>query len=342
MKALSYLSIFGGLVVATGALVPHAQARPTHQALMQFQYRLRDDKVLRTAGCLVCHTEKNGGDGWNPFGQRLRDLYFKEAEKKFPVALYYALTEDQDSDKDGYTNLVEIYAKTLPGDPNSVPSAKPEEYQAQIDQLGGVDVLFSPRTPGTEDTLTVPLPPLPSAPTKPPSTTPSTNPKPPTTPPPTTPTTPTTPPVTTPKSEYVLYNDSLNPSINNYSFGTSVNPTNLNPVHNGTYSCALTYITGRASLVLSFANLNSADYSALSFWAYGGKGGTKLLIYLQSSNSDGSKIPVVAPEGVWTQIKYSMKDLGAPATISLVNIQNATSSAQPVFYVDDIRLEPKQ
>jgi hypothetical protein len=311
---------------------------------------LRDDKVLRTASCLVCHTEKNGGDGWNPFGQRLRDLYFKEAEKKFPIALYYALTEDQDSDKDGYTNLVEVYAKTLPGDPNSFPSAKPEEYQAQIDQLGGVDVLFSPRTPGTEDPLTVPLPTLPGAPATPVVTTTTTNPRPPTTTPttptttPTTPTTTTPPPTTTttPKSEYMIYNDALNPLIINYSYGLTFNFNNENPTHNGKYSCAVTYITGWSALALNVGSLKSADYSGLSFWAYGGKGGTRLNVFVQALKSEGVRIPVAIPEGTWTQIKLSMKELSAPEVISAVNIQNGISGPQPTFYIDDIVLEPKK
>jgi hypothetical protein len=340
MKALSYLSIIGGLALTVGALVPHAQARPTHLALMQFQYRLRDDKVLRTASCLVCHTERNGGDGWNAFGQRLRDVYFKEAEKKFPVALYYVLTEDQDSDKDGYTNLVEVYAKTLPGDPKSFPSAKPEEYQAQIDELGGVDVLFSPRTPGTEDPLTVPLPTLPGTPSTPPPTTPTTttNPKPPTTP--TTPATPTTP--STPKTEFMLYNDALSPLIANYSYGVSINLSNATPTHNGQYSCAVTYITGWGALSMSVGSLKSADYSNLSFWAYGGKGGTRLNVSVQSPKGEGARVPVTLPEGVWTQVKLSMLELSAPETIGTVNIQNGISTSQPTFYVDDIRLEPKK
>ena len=53
---------------------------------------------------------------------------------------------DKDSDKDGYKDVLEVYAKTLPGDPESKPTTPVAELEAQLEAEGGVD-LFKPFVP---------------------------------------------------------------------------------------------------------------------------------------------------------------------------------------------------
>jgi hypothetical protein len=140
-----------------------AQARPLYSALMLYQYNLRDDSTSRREGCQYCHTDRVGSDSWNPFGSRLREVFFGEGERKIQVALYLVLAQGADSDGDGYTDAQEVFSKTLPGGPVSRPSGKPGDIQARMDAAGGVDVLFSPKTPGVgEDPATTPPPPPPS------------------------------------------------------------------------------------------------------------------------------------------------------------------------------------
>ncbi len=61
--------------------------------------------------CTVCHTSTSGTAPRNPYGQA-----FGSAGHNF------AAIEGQDSDGDGFTNLEELQAGTLPGDPSSKPS----------------------------------------------------------------------------------------------------------------------------------------------------------------------------------------------------------------------------
>lgn len=61
--------------------------------------------------CTVCHTSTGGAAPRNSYGQA-----FGNAGHSF------AAIEGQDSDGDGYTNLQELQAGTMPADPNSKPS----------------------------------------------------------------------------------------------------------------------------------------------------------------------------------------------------------------------------
>ncbi|MEJ5376034.1 MAG: hypothetical protein WHX93_05605 [bacterium] len=61
--------------------------------------------------CTVCHTSTSGQAPRNAYGQA-----FEAANNSFEAI------EAQDSDSDGFTNLVELQAGTLPGDANSKPS----------------------------------------------------------------------------------------------------------------------------------------------------------------------------------------------------------------------------
>jgi hypothetical protein len=105
---------------------------------MTFQYDLREDKELRST-CLYCHTEIDGGDLWNPFGTLMKDVFRKEGERKVPETLYETLKRDQDSDKDGYKDVLEVIGKSFPGNPKSKPKQTVAELEAILKQRGGIE-----------------------------------------------------------------------------------------------------------------------------------------------------------------------------------------------------------
>ena len=133
------LTLFGISLFAV-VLSTRAMARPIYNAIMEHQYGIREDKEARASTCLYCHTDLDASD-WNPFGLELRNTFFKEAGKRIPEALYLVLKHDKDSDKDGYKDVLEVYAKTLPGDPESKPTTAVAELEAQLEAEGGVDLL---------------------------------------------------------------------------------------------------------------------------------------------------------------------------------------------------------
>ncbi len=137
IQPLTFIAAIG-LVLLAKPLIPTASARAAYNAIMTFQYDLREDKELRST-CLYCHTEIDGGDLWNPFGKLMRDVFRKEGGRKVPETLFETLKRDQDSDKDGYKDVLEVIGKSFPGNPNSKPKQTVEELEALFEARGGFD-----------------------------------------------------------------------------------------------------------------------------------------------------------------------------------------------------------
>jgi hypothetical protein len=142
MKPAHFLVIILGLALVAGMFSPRTLARPIYNAIMEHQYGIREDKNARASTCLYCHTDLEAED-WNPFGLALKNIFFKEGAKRLPESLYLVLKLDKDSDEDGYKDVLEVFAKTLPGDPESKPEDSVEDLEAQLEATGGVD-LFKP------------------------------------------------------------------------------------------------------------------------------------------------------------------------------------------------------
>ena len=79
-------------------------------------YKPKADSALKKAKCAVCHVKPAGKSALNSYGKML-------AKKKIEAASLKAI-ESKDADKDGFTNIAEIKAGTLPGDPKSKPACK--------------------------------------------------------------------------------------------------------------------------------------------------------------------------------------------------------------------------
>lgn len=71
------------------------------------------DSALRKAKCAACHVKTNGKGGLNAYGKQLDG---KSANQESLKSI-----ESKDADGDGASNIVEIKAGTLPGDPKSKP-----------------------------------------------------------------------------------------------------------------------------------------------------------------------------------------------------------------------------
>ena len=105
----------------------------------------------RVMSCAYCHEQETGGGSWNPFGQAIQATFRREAEAgravKFPQALSVLLESNGDADSDGYADALEVFARTLPGDPASHPERPAADLQAEFDAAGGA-AQFAPPTPG--------------------------------------------------------------------------------------------------------------------------------------------------------------------------------------------------
>ncbi len=79
-------------------------------------YKPATDSEIRKAKCALCHLDDKGKKSLNVYGKLLQ-------KKKVEPGSFKAV-EKLDADKDGYSNLDEIKAGTLPGDPKSKPAKK--------------------------------------------------------------------------------------------------------------------------------------------------------------------------------------------------------------------------
>jgi hypothetical protein len=144
MKPVTFL-LTVGLILLARPFVANVMARPAYNAIMTFQYKLRDDKDLR-ATCLYCHTSEEGGEDWNGFGLNMREVFFDQGNRRVPETLYETLKLNLDSDKDGYRDILEVIGKSFPGDPKSTPAQSVEELEKQLEELGGLEA-FKPIVP---------------------------------------------------------------------------------------------------------------------------------------------------------------------------------------------------
>ncbi|MVN87718.1 hypothetical protein GO986_13210 [Deinococcus sp. HMF7620] len=138
--------VLGALVLAASALVSPALALPKYRVQAAPQLHLTEGNDLwqldrRVMPCTYCHVKDTGGAPWNPFGQAVQRTFAQEAEAgrhlTFPQALHTLLTAGTDADGDGYPDALEVFAKTLPGDPENKPDTPLEDLTAAFEKAGG-------------------------------------------------------------------------------------------------------------------------------------------------------------------------------------------------------------
>lgn len=112
----------GSLTAATGALAlaltpKPAAAWPTFLGNWQALYpsSSTDDNVIAGygQGCMVCHFNPGGGDGWNPYGWEIRTKFYAG----YPIddAILAAEKWDSDANPRSWRNGIEIASNTQPG-----------------------------------------------------------------------------------------------------------------------------------------------------------------------------------------------------------------------------------
>ena len=108
-KAKAILAIVLAVFVVSSAVF----ATVAWAKLFKKTYNPAANTALAKAKCAACHVRKNGQGGLNPYGKLLKG-------KPVTAASLNAI-KNKDADGDTFTNIKEIKAGTLPGDPNSKP-----------------------------------------------------------------------------------------------------------------------------------------------------------------------------------------------------------------------------
>ncbi len=122
------------LTLSVAFFVQAAGARSAYMGQLFSQFKLSSDATAKSAGCQYCHTQAFGGGSWNAFGTAMKTQFKGDAK----AALYKVLSANKDSDGDGYSDVLEVVAKTLPGDAKSKPTKPQTALQASLKKMGGL------------------------------------------------------------------------------------------------------------------------------------------------------------------------------------------------------------
>ncbi|MFN3267433.1 MAG: thrombospondin type 3 repeat-containing protein [Deinococcales bacterium] len=99
------------------------------QVVKQFKF------VNAKVSCAFCHNSPGGGDARNAFGQLVESKLSGDISK----ALFEALAAQQDSDGDGYSDALEVFAGTFPGSKDSSPIVTVAALETAFTKSGGMD-----------------------------------------------------------------------------------------------------------------------------------------------------------------------------------------------------------
>ncbi len=95
------------------------------------QFKLTNNRV----GCTYCHVSPDGGAPWNAFGQAVQNKLTGDISK----TLFDVLSDKKDSDGDGYLDMLEVFAGTLPGNKDSAPLVVASALTTAFEKAGGLE-----------------------------------------------------------------------------------------------------------------------------------------------------------------------------------------------------------
>lgn len=112
-------NVLAGVLLAV--LATTASATPTIRSTFLKTLNIKDTSKIARAQCALCHA--GVPPKLNPFGADLKKAMKAKNAHNFNLEVG-KLIQNIDSDKDGFSNIAEIRADTLPGDPKSKPAGK--------------------------------------------------------------------------------------------------------------------------------------------------------------------------------------------------------------------------
>jgi len=136
----------------------------------------------------------------------------------------------------------------------------------------------------------------------------------------------------------VIYDDVTGVDWSDVSTGSTRNFTNSNPVKAGIRSIRVDYLGSGTLSFLKGTAVNTAPTTQLRFWVYNTENNS-IRIFTEASDNGGqsSEVTVRPSRKKWVEVVVTMAQLGNPAVIKKVTIQNAATSSTTMYF-DDIRL----
>ncbi len=147
---------------------------------------------------------------------------------------------------------------------------------------------------------------------------------------------PTNPP-SNPSSLAAIYNDSLASGWQDWSWNSSRNLSNSNPVQSGSRSMSVQITAAWGALYLHHNGVSTSGYTNLEFYVNGGtSGGQQLKLIVNRNNAQSYAFTAQANN--WTWVSIPLSSIGSPSSLVDLFFQDVTGKAQPVFYIDSLAL----
>ncbi len=112
-----------GIVVLFGLLPCSAQALPQFLVIVKTTYAVKSGGTIDAKRCGICHIDVGGGGAVNPYGKDVKSFLKASSSQTLTSTGLHSL-DAKDSDGDGFANIDEFQADTLPGDSLSHPMKK--------------------------------------------------------------------------------------------------------------------------------------------------------------------------------------------------------------------------
>jgi hypothetical protein len=148
-------------------------------------------------------------------------------------------------------------------------------------------------------------------------------------------------------ADQIIYDDALENGWENWGW-VPLNLANTSPVHSGGDSISLNFSAAWDGFqIVNPSALDDTFFTNISFWLNGGtNGGQKLQVYGLldvggAVTAQGARVPLTPlPTNGWQLYVVSLASMGVAnqTNFSGFVLQDATGSAQPAFYMDDVAL----
>lgn len=126
-----------GQVVLLGLFPGVAHAFPQFLPIVKTTYSVKTGGAIDAKRCAVCHVDPAGGGAVNPYGKDVKRFLKAASTRTLTPALLHSMNAT-DSDGDGFANIDEFKADTLPGDATSHPNKKPELNVKEVKSEGEI------------------------------------------------------------------------------------------------------------------------------------------------------------------------------------------------------------
>ena len=141
-----------------------------------------------------------------------------------------------------------------------------------------------------------------------------------------------------------VFQDALADGWQNWSWSSDIDLTQLTVVQEGSRAMKVAFQAagGGAGVSLRSEEAISTDgYQAIQLAVQGGdQTDQSLRVYIQTEDAAGGSAAkiIIAPAGQWQEVTVPLRELGNPAAIKRITLENNSAQTNVPFYVDNLRL----